>query len=322
MATDATVVQAMAIGKAQAQQILELRAQAQQSRTQALATHPQPMHFLVQPVDSTGAAFGQPSLRATAGILVAEGDSWFDYPLHDVLKELDDRHGYDVESIAHHGDPIEEMAYGAHQLDDFSRRLEKVVRAGNIPKAILLSGGGNDVAGDEFGMLLNHAKSPIAGLNITIVDAVINQRIFSAYLTILNAVTEICKNLAGKVLPILVHGYDYPVPDGRGFAGGWGPLPGPWLDPGFREKGFPDKTAADRQRRITIAHDLIERFNKMVERLPTIQGMQHIHYVDLRNTLRTDTQYQEWWANELHPTKKGFRVVTDKFAAVLAALPS
>ena len=36
----------------------------------------------------------------TAGVLVAEGDSWFDYPFTDVLSELEDRHGYDVESVA------------------------------------------------------------------------------------------------------------------------------------------------------------------------------------------------------------------------------
>jgi hypothetical protein len=36
----------------------------------------------------------------------------------------------------------------------------------------------------------------------------------------------------------VLHGYDYPVPDGRGVLGGGGALPGPWLDPAFRAKGF------------------------------------------------------------------------------------
>jgi hypothetical protein len=165
-------------------------------------------------------------------------------------------------------------------------------------------------------MLLNHAKSAIAGLNDSIVSGVVDQRIRTAYITILSAVTEICQQKAGKVLPILVHGYDYPVPDGRGFLGGWGPLPGPWLEPGFREKGFDDL-----ERRIPIAHDLIERFNKMVERLPTIPQFSHVHFVDLRNTLRTDSQYKTWWANELHPTEPGFQAVAQKFVAVLSALP-
>ena len=57
----------------------------------------------------------------SAGTLVAEGDSWFDYPLWDVLKMLEDEHGFDVESVAHKGDRVEDMAYGPGQLDAFCR---------------------------------------------------------------------------------------------------------------------------------------------------------------------------------------------------------
>ena len=46
-----------------------------------------------------------------------------------------------------------------------SRAIEKLVRRGELPRAILLSGGGNDVAGDEFVMLLEHARSAAPGLN-------------------------------------------------------------------------------------------------------------------------------------------------------------
>ncbi|MGD0266727.1 MAG: hypothetical protein ABSD47_17490 [Candidatus Methylomirabilota bacterium] len=316
MATDDVAAKAMAIGRAQAEQVLAFRAKALQLRSQALEAHPKPMHLKIQAVTAEGVAAAEPSMTSTAGVLVAEGDSWFDYPFHDVLEELEDRHAYDVESVAHHGDPIEEMAYGGNQLEEFTRRIEKVVRRGITPKAILLSGGGNDVAGTEFGMLLNHARSAIAGLNVAVVDGVINQRIRTAYITILSAVTQICQQKAGKVLPILVHGYDYPVPDGRGFLGGWGPLPGPWLEPGFREKGFEDLGS-----RIAIAHDLIERFNTMVQALPALPDLQHVHYINLRNTLRTDAQYRDWWANELHPTERGFHAVAERFAAVLATLP-
>jgi hypothetical protein len=118
-------------------------------------------------------------------------------------------------------------------------------------------------------------------------------------------------------LPIIVHGYDYPVPDGRGFLGGWGPLPGPWLQPGFREKGF-----GDLQTCVAIAHDLIERFNTMVSGLPAVAGFGHVHYINLRNTLSTDlANYKDWWANELHPTEKGFHAVADRFAATIGNLP-
>jgi hypothetical protein len=37
------------------------------------------------------------------GVLVAEGDSWFDYPWFDVLGLLEDQHRYDVRPVAHKG---------------------------------------------------------------------------------------------------------------------------------------------------------------------------------------------------------------------------
>ena len=313
---DEITTRALEIGRAQAREVLQLRERARQQRSAALQVHPRPVRVRIQTLTAQGLAAGEPTLATNGGVLVAEGDSWFDYPFHDILRELEDRYAYDVESVAHHGDRIEEMAYAGNQLEGFSRRLEKVLGRGLTPRAILLSGGVNDVAGTEFGMFLNHAQSAIAGLNTAIVDAVIRQRIRTAYITILGAVTEICLRNARTVLPILVHGYDFPVPDGRGFLGGWGPLPGPWLEPGFREKGF-----GDLQQRIMIAHELIETFNGMVESLPAIEGLQHVRFVDLRNSLSSSGDYKTWWANELHPTPQGFEVVAERFASVLAALP-
>jgi hypothetical protein len=113
------------------------------------------------------------------------------------------------------------MAYSDGQLDNFSRRIERVLRTGVEPRAILLSGGGNDVEGDEFTYLLNHAASSIPGLNDSVVTGVIDRRFREAYVTILNALTVICKAHLGHSIPIVIHGYDYPVPDGRasGVAG-------------------------------------------------------------------------------------------------------
>jgi lysophospholipase L1-like esterase len=248
--------------------------------------------------------------HVSAGTLIAEGDSWFDYPFHDVLSDLEDIYGFDVESVAHKGDTVEDMAYSGGQLDDFARRVEKVLRTGLKPRAILLSGGGNDVAGDEFAIVLNHATSSIAGLNDSIVTGLIDERVRDAYVTILSAITAICKAQIGQTVPIVVHGYDYPIPDGRGFWGGWGPLPGPWLDPSFRRKGYAAMTV---RRQLCVT--LIDRFNAMIAKLAGKPPFTHVRYLDLRNTLSGGPNYKDWWANELHPTAKGFEAVTKKFAA-------
>jgi len=311
MADDKITKAAMKIGRDRADDVIAQRTKALKRRSLALSK-----------IVSTKAIEALPQLpkalqtaQGSAGVLVAEGDSWFDYPLHDILSMLEDEHGYDVESVAHKGDRVEEMAYADGQLTEFSRRIEKLLRNGKVPKAILLSGGGNDIAGDEFGMLLNHAVSAIAVLNENIVTGVIDQRIRTAYNTILAAITKISQTWIQRPLPILVHGYDFPVPDGRGFLGGWAFLPGPWLQPGFREKGFGDVDKCK-----DLMKQLINRFNAMVADVCAQPQFKHVTYVDLRNTLSTAGNYKQFWANELHPTEKGFRLVTDRFVKALGSI--
>ena len=304
-------------GTAIAKEIIARRKLALARRSEAIATHPARMRLKVQLTDAAGT---QTSGAAdTIGHLVAAGDSWFDYPFQDVLTLLDDEYGYSIESCAHAGDAIESMAYNqGGQLEKLARCFEKVVAQGAVPKAVLLSGGGDDIAGDEFGMLLNNANSPIAGWNDAVVDGVINRRIAASYRTMLDAVAALSRHYAGETLPVLVHGYDYAVPDGRGVLGGWGPLPGPWLQPGFTEKQF-----ADLAQNTTMIQNLIDRFNAMLQALAGGSAYRYVHYIDLRGTLPNAlarNAYRAWWANELHPEKKGFDAVAARFAKVLAAL--
>ena len=145
-----SVNKARALGRTFAARTLERRA-AQRSKRRAARRPRARMRAAMAPA----AAIPAKTLRALAvppptGLLVAEGDSWFDYPFHDVLSMLEDEHGFDVESVAHKGDTVEDMAYSGGQFDDFVRLLEKLLRQRRVPDAILLSGGGNDIAGDQL----------------------------------------------------------------------------------------------------------------------------------------------------------------------------
>ena len=293
------------VGQSLAKEALARRKQAEKKRAAALRVLPK--------VAKKSVAANSVRAGLSAGILIAEGDSWFDYPFNDVLKALEDDYGYDIETVAKAGDRVEDMAYSGGQLDEFVRRIEKLLRRGDVPQAILLSGGGNDIAGEvEFSMLINHAASSINGLNASVVDGVIDQRLYDAYATILTAVTTVCQRTIGHSVPILVHGYDYAVPDGRGVLGGWWRLPGPWLEPGFRQKGYTQMAI-----RKQIIKSLIDRFNIMLARVAKHPEFAHVRYVDLRQTLSTETNYKDDWANELHPTGLGFDAVAKKFAALL-----
>lgn len=314
MISDIAIKEAMAIGLRQAEAVISFRDKELIKRTAAITALSKSTRSII-PIDSKMRTIQQSLGPQAKHTLVAEGDSWFDYPFHDVLRILEDQYGYDIESVAHKGDRVEEMAYAGGQLEEFTRRIEKTLRSGCIPKAILLSGGGNDIAGDEFGMLLNHAASAIAGLNKSVIDGVINQRIKVAYVTIISKITAVCQLRIGHSLPIIVHGYDHPVPDGRGFLGGWWFLPGPWLEPGFREKGYDQL-----QQRIGIARELIDSFNQMMTEIASLPEFAHVHYIDLRGTLSAAANYKDDWANELHPSEEGFKKVSSKFAKTLSDL--
>ena len=309
MPTDEHIAEALKAGQELAGEVIAFRAEAIAVREIAVLEKAQYANFAPPPPNADQVlAVGTPS----PAVLLAEGDSWFDYPWTDVLRVLEDNHGYDVQSVAHKGDRVEQMAYGGGQLEEFTRELEKLLRRGVIPKAILLSGGGNDIAGDEFRMLLNHAASPVAGLNAKILDGVVGERLFYAYVTILQGIKATCVERIGRPITTVLHGYDYPVADGRGFAGGWWALPGPWLEPGFIDKGY--SLTADR---VDLLRQLIDRFNEMLIDVTRIPEFSHVVYVDLRNTLPSGANYKEWWANELHPTKKGFIEVGKKLASAL-----
>jgi lysophospholipase L1-like esterase len=303
---------AVALGKKRAREVEAVREVQRRTRARTLRT----VRAQRKPAARAAPLKIRAPLGRAAGIgtLIAEGDSWFDYPFNDVLSMLEDEHGYDVEAVAHRGDRVEDMAFAPGQLVEFSRRLEKLLQRGTVPRAILLSGGGNDIAGTEFGVLLNHAASPIGGLNDDVVTGVIDKRAKVAYGYIISTITAISQKHVGSPLPILIHGYAFPVPDGRGVLGGFSALPGPWLEPGFREKGFDDL-----RRNTAIMKSLMDRFNEMLQGVATM--FPHVRYIDLRRTLTNDAQYKRHWANELHPTKAGYKLVAAEFAAALRALP-
>jgi len=59
----------------------------------------------------------------------------------------------------------------------------------------------------------------------------------------------------------------------------------------------------------------------MLSAVTALPQFAHVHYVDLRKTLARDNTYKKFWANELHPTKRGFELVTKKFADMIATVP-
>lgn len=247
---------------------------------------------------------------APQGLVVAEGDSWFDHPGGDVLSAMEDL-GYEVEANAHCGDSLEDMSFNPKQLGDFQRLLCRAKSSGRTPRAILLCGGGNDILGEQFAVLVNHVSSGLPPLNPCVLEGLINERLKVALSHWVGAVDAVARGVFGLPLKIVIHGYDYPVPDGRGST--FGPLRpnGPWLRPGFWLKGH-----TNLQRNRGFMRDLINRLNDMQICLVEELELPNLVHVDLRNTL-SSVLYENDWDNELHPTEAGFRALARKIAAAI-----
>lgn len=257
-------------------------------------------------------------------VLVAEGDSWFDFPRRggDVLNKLKEKHGYDIKSVADNSHTVESMAYSKKQLGDLKKKLKEVKRDGKIPHAILLSGGGNDITSGALYMMLNYNQDHIPNLNDDQVKYVINEKLYNAYVQLINQIDTFCNQIFSQRFKVFIHGYDYPIPDGRGFMalkifsflGGRKYYRGPWLKSVFDKKGYTDV-----QQNITTMKCLVDLFNNMLISLCNETKFAHVRHVNLRNCLRNDNNYKKHWNDEFHPTEEGFEIVADKFSEAIEA---
>lgn len=149
--------------------------------------------------------------------IVAEGDSWLPYP---VVKDVIDylrQVGYAIKRHSKPGDTLENMVYGT----DFAIATQ-VQRANNFgpvslketlrsvknlkPKFVLFSAGGNDVVGTELAQYLNHKRSGLPLFREAYFRDSVNGHIRSAIVHFLEQVWH--------EIHILMHGYDYAIPNG------------------------------------------------------------------------------------------------------------
>ena len=248
------------------------------------------------------------------GVLVAEGDSWFAYPGTNLIKELE-RLGYAIESNAENGSHLEEMAYSVDRLSDFHSKLRKAKAKWTVvPKAILLSGGGNDIVNEPLALMLNHASANKPPLDTSIAHALIDVRLADAIKAWILTTQRLVEDVYGKTtrIPVLMHGYDFAVPDGRGYKKYSVTWAGPWMKPEFEQRGYEDLAQTTR-----VIESLITRYNAMLMRLASDTAL-NLRYVKLTGKLnKPPTDHREWWDNELHPEKKGFRLLVEEYGKAI-----
>lgn len=242
--------------------------------------------------------------------IAATGDSWFDYPLDgeapgvstDVIAQL--RHklawGTVIRNLAHHGDATSEIL-GTTKRARFAGILTPAT------DAILFSGGGDDMVGDQFRFWLNDAASGSGPVNT------------AAFNLILGVVTTGLRDLVAlrdsvnKDIPIFLHSYDFAYPNNKDVDILDVIDEGPWLYPSLHQRGWmPDTSPASVAAGYQIVKAMLSAFNDVVVNFAI--STPNVIMVDTQGTLSSEAQ----WANELHPTPEGFSLIADKFVSALA----
>ncbi len=253
--------------------------------------------------------------RVAATPLLAIGDSWFfdqwerDYGVvrPNLIKSLLPL-GYKDSASS-----TKDFSYAGRKLRDmakvpFLNSVKNYIADEPSLKALLVGGGGNDVvaglSGQQplFKMLLpRSAGAP--QLNDAEVSSFIDGTLFNYYNTIINTLTAVTS------VPILIHGYDHPIPDGRGDTI-LGFSIGPWLKPIFVQRGYDMPKFPNSSADLALARDvmlrLIDRLNGMVASVAAAHA--NVHHVSLTGTLAQayGNNYTTHWNNELHPNGNGF----------------
>ena len=232
--------------------------------------------------------------------IVAEGDSWFQFPflLRDIVDYLSGV--YSVFSVA---------AAGA-TLGDYLKNSEFLEAIAQVkPAFFLLSGGGNDILGEAFaGFIRDTPVASLTGLQRYLTDALAPglAAVGDRYKRILRLVQQ-----GYPKVKILVHGYDYVIPvDGTPQDSRTS-----WLGKVLIEKGVADQ--ADRE---AIVRYLLDAFNEQLRQIAA--EYPNVTYLDLRGTVRRTTKLSDYWYDEIHPNDKGFLSVATRFVEQINRLKS
>ncbi len=229
--------------------------------------------------------------------ILAEGDSWFEYPLEEggIIDHLEGLLGVLICNMAHHGDEVRQMM-GLSQRTELDERLSN-------PRirfdALLFSGGGNDLVGDQFCIWLNEYHAGATP------DELINRDRLAAVLSVVEAGYRDMIAIRDKRSPqtkIFFHGYDFPMPTGKKAC-----FVGPWLKPSLEGRGIEDN-----QLQYEVVAVMLSEFAKMLQKV-AVESTNVFYVPTQRNLEPTST----WWANEIHPSPKGFRKLAEVFKTAL-----
>lgn len=264
-------------------------------------------------------------------VIVAEGDSWFQFFGKDVISWLDVNKNYAIYSMSYAGDWLANILFEEKYVEELS--IHK-------PSAFLVSGGGNDlVGGNRLAIMtcLNpHGLQPkytdrqellAAGCTEDQARQILEAQThilpaFHAFILILKCqyyllFSSLRKAPDLKTMAIVTQGYDYAIPH-AGVRFDW-KVPyqpfinwligsGKWLSQPLMIRGIKEGRL---QRSIVMA--MIFELNEMFLSLAQRDEFTYLYHIDSRGNAR-DVD----WFDELHLKPKAFKRVADTYKQCLA----
>ena len=264
-------------------------------------------------------------------IILAEGDSWFQFPVNvkDIVDWLLKHKNFAVYSMAYGGDWLSNIIYEEKYIEELSIHQ---------PDIFLMSGGGNDMVGDSklAAMVSNHkdfqANQKYSGIedlkgfeDLTDTDReeiiqgqeyITNK--FYAFLIIMKAQYYLALHSiyeqTGKFkgMKTLLQGYDYAIPFIKDRFSFRYPLQwlinkmvdtGKWLSRPMRFKGITN----DKEQR-KIVKFMIFEFNEMLKDITSY--FENVHHIDCRGIAKGHHD----WFDELHLKSHVFKKVAKVYS--------
>ncbi len=288
----------------------------------------------------------KPGFRDNKKLIIAEGDSWFEYPIFIkdiidwVIKDTDNP----IYSLAYGGDWIANIIYEEQYIPELSIYQ---------PEVFLISGGGNDLVGNgRLSILVN--KPSLVDFSETEKDIELKQKIIvqnfdngeinsvqraemivrgTKYLNkdfhgLMKTFEIMYKlffkriELSGKFddMKIITQGYDFVIPSNNKtiFKNPlrWVTNNGKWLYYPLVCKGISDKYEQQ-----SILSAMIYYFNEMLISVGDYcnknKGENYVFHIDSRGALK-----EKEWSDELHPTSKSFRKISNVYIKCINEIAS
>lgn len=256
--------------------------------------------------------------------LVSEGDSWFDYPPRKLIGKRPSniidhiqkktKGKVNLLRMESNADEITQIM-SKNQRHTLTKLLHNYHARGKPIDVLFFSGGGNDVVGKWDLIRFLKPFKPGFTAEQCIHRARFQNKLKQIELAFLELI-EI-RNQFSPDTVIITHGYDIPYVSGKG-AKFWGiKFSGPWIKPAMVARGIPENL---RRPVIKIMMKTLGTNLLSLQARPAARNK--LLVAKTFGTLGAESD----WANELHPTSKGFKPIAAKvyseLRSVVAGLPN